>query len=210
MEKRNVLMSIGDARFLYNTCDSSTKKIILKYFTKEELEQAFNEIRTFKDACNALKLDYDRMVHQSICIGSVSKASAAMFKLNIIRKALNLGYDMSLTENTDDFYVYYPHNPFISKASTYYKKEIKSGEMKVIGKFKCDDKEYSVLCGRSYHGGSDGIGYFNPSNGVGDASATFGFLGCARKEIAHHFGKYFGMLITESKYGDMKGFEIIK
>lgn len=36
-----------------------------------------------------------------------------------------------------------------------------------------------------------------------------GFLGCASKEIAEHFGKYFGMLITEAKYGDMVDFEII-
>lgn len=29
------------------------------------------------------------------------------------------------------------------------------------------------------------------------------------KEIAQHLGKYFGMLITEAKYGDMVDFEII-
>ena len=40
--------------------------------------------------------------------------------------------------------------------------------------------------------------------------ASFGFLGCASKEIAQHFGKYFGMLITEAKYADMIDFEIIE
>lgn len=39
--------------------------------------------------------------------------------------------------------------------------------------------------------------------------ARFGFLGCATKEIAEHFGKYFGMLITETKYAD-KDFEVIE
>ena len=29
------------------------------------------------------------------------------------------------------------------------------------------------------------------------------------KEIAQHFGKYFGMLITEAKYADMVNFEIL-
>ena len=29
------------------------------------------------------------------------------------------------------------------------------------------------------------------------------------KEIAEHFSRYFGTLITEAKYGDLKGFEII-
>ena len=50
-----------------------------------------------------------------------SRASAAMTKLNIIRKALNLGQDLHLTK---DYYIYYPYNPFVTKRSTYYKKEI--------------------------------------------------------------------------------------
>ena len=45
---------------------------------------------------------------------------------------------------------------------------------------------------------------------MGGANARFGFLGCATKEIAEHFGKYFGILITEAKYGDMVEFEIIE
>ena len=45
----------------------------------------------------------------------------------------------------------------------------------------------------------------------GSASANSGFLGCATKEIAQHFGKYFGMLITTAKYADIiKDFEIIE
>lgn len=40
---------------------------------------------------------------------------------------------------------------------------------------------------------------------------SFGGLcnnGCASKEIAQHFGKYFGMFITTAKYAE--DFEIIK
>lgn len=39
---------------------------------------------------------------------------------------------------------------------------------------------------------------------------NIGFLGCASREIAEHFSRYFGTLITEAKYGDLKGFEIIR
>ena len=53
------------------------------------------------------------------------------------------------------------------------------------------------------------LGYFYSSFGVGLADANVGFLGCANEEIAQHLGKYFGMLITEAKYGDMVDFEII-
>lgn len=45
---------------------------------------------------------------------------------------------------------------------------------------------------------------------MGDTNANSGFLGCATEEIAKHFGKYFGMLITEAKYGDIVNFEIIE
>ena len=46
---------------------------------------------------------------------------------------------------------------------------------------------------------------------VGHAYADVGFLGCANKEIAEHFGKYFGILITEAKYADMiKDFDIVE
>lgn len=34
--------------------------------------------------------------------------------------------------------------------------------------------------------------------------------GCASREIAQHFGKYFGMLITEAKYADIVDFEVIE
>ena len=50
---------------------------------------------------------------------------------------------------------------------------------------------------------------FYYTNKVGYCYSDSGFLGCATEEIARHFGKYFGMLITEAKYGDLKDFEIV-
>lgn len=55
-----------------------------------------------------------------------------------------------------------------------------------------------------------GLSCFRPYGSVGFADAVVGFLGCATVEIAQHFGKYFGMLITEAKYGDMVDFEIVE
>ena len=138
-----------------------------------------------------------------------SKASAAMTKLNIIRKALNLGQDLHLTKDPEDSYIYYPYNPFVTKSSTYYKSDVNSCRMEVIGKIKSEGEEYNVLGGYADHGGA-GLGYFHSNDGVGDANADIGFLGCANEKIAQHFGKYFGMLITEAKYGDMVDFEIIE
>ena len=82
--------------------------------------------------------------------------------------------------------------------------------MEVIGKIKSEGEEYNVLSGSADAGGGAGLGGFNSNIGVGTAYADIGFLGCVTKEIAKHFVKYFGMLITEAKYGDMVDFEIIE
>ena len=59
-------------------------------------------------------------------------------------------------------------------------------------------------------GGLAGLGSFYSIDGIGYAAANIGFLGCANKEIAQHLSRYFGMLITEAKYGDMFDFEVIE
>ena len=208
--ERNIKITIEKAKEWYNSNNESLKDMALQAFSEKELTAFdFTRIRTFKDACEALGLDYDDIVGTitNIIIFGHSKASAAMFKLNIIRKALNLGQDLSLTKNPKDSYTYYPCNPLVTKSSTYYNKELNLGKMKIIGKVKSEGKEYFVFGGRAITGG-DGLGYFYSDDGVGVANASLGFLGCASEEIAKHFGKYFGMLITEAKYGDMVDFEI--
>ena len=210
MKERNVTVTLNKAKEWFNSGNATLKEIALQAFDKDELTYNFKNITTFKKACEALDLDYDDMFYITKNIATISKASAAMFKLNIIRKALNLGQDLHLTKDPKDSYIYYPYNPFVTKGSTYYKSEISSGKMEVIGKVKSEGEEYNVLGGRAGHGGSAGLGFFGSNAGVGDAYATVGFLGCANKEIAQHLGKYFGMLITEAKYGDMVDFEVIE
>ena len=117
---------------------------------------------------------------------------------------------MHITKDTKDSYIYYPYNPFVTKSSTYYNSELNSDEMEIIGKIKVEGEEYNVLGGFASYGGDAGLGYFNSYCGVGVANANVGFLGCANKEIAEHFGKYFGILITEAKFGDLPDFEIIE
>lgn len=209
MKERNVTVTLNKAKEWFNSGNATLKEIALQAFDKDELTYNFKNITTFKKACEALGLNYDDMFYITKNIATISKASAAMFKLNIIRKALNLGQDLHLTKDPEDSYIYYPYNPFVTKSSTYYKSEINSGKMKVIGKIKSEGREYNVLGGHADNGGYAGLGNFHSSTGMGTASANIGFLGCANKEIAQHLGKYFGMLITEAKYGDIVNFEII-
>ena len=209
MKERNITVTLEKAKEWYNSGNTTLKAIALQAFDKDELIYNFKDIKTLENACEALGLDYSIISIVAKDIATFSKASAAMFKLNIIRKALNLGQDLYLTKDPEDSYIYYPYNPFVTESSTHYESELNSGKMEVIGKIKSKREEYNVLGGNAGTGGIAGLGNFRSSNGVGDAFASVGFLGCANKEIAQHLGKYFGMLITEAKYGDMVDFKII-
>lgn len=214
MKKRKITITLDKAKELFNSNNETLKELALQAFSEEELTTFdFTKIKTFEDALTALGYKESTKVYIRNTINDISmysRASAAMTKLNIIRKALNLGQDLHLTKDPEDSCIYYPYNPFVTKSSTYYKNKINSGKMEVIGKIKSERKEYNVLSGYAFNGDSAGLGYFRSCNGVSGADASVGFLGCANEEIAEHFGKYFGMLITEAKYGDMVDFEVIE
>ena len=210
MEERTITITLDKAKEWYHSGNNALKEVALQAFDENKLIINFKNITTFRKACDVLYINYNTV---SIIINRMikfSKASAAMFKLNIIRKALNLGQDLHLTKNPENSYIYYPYNPFITKSSTYCKSEINSGKMEVIGKIKSEGEEYNILCGYAVLGVNNGLGSFTFYDEVGFADASIGFLGCASKEITQHLGKYFGMLITEAKYGDLSDFEIIE
>lgn len=209
MEERNITITLEEAKEWFNSKNATLKDLALQAFSAEEFEDNFRSIKTFKDACNALSINYSSICQLIVETSRYSKASAAMFKLNIIRKALNLGQDLRLTKNPKNSYIYYPCNPFVTMNSTHYQKELNSGKIEVIGRIKNEEKEYWIL-GNSYvYSSNDGLGNFFSSLGVGTATSNTGFLGCANKEIARHFSKYFGMLLTKAKYADLVDFEII-
>lgn len=196
---------------MYNSGNKVLKNIACKTYKEEELVVDYKKITNFRKACDALYLNYDEIKEKVDTIYNISKSSAAMLKLNIIREALNFGQDLQLARNPRNSYIYYPYNPFVTESFTYYASNLNSGKMEIIGKIRSEGTLYDVLGGYADYGDSDGLGYFGSSNGVGGACANVWFLGCASKEIAQHFGKYFGMLITEAKYGSIiKDFEIVE
>lgn len=210
MIKRNVKITLDKAIELFNSNDESLKEIVLQAFSKEELMHDFRKVTTFKKACEAINLNFDNISVITKDIARISKASAAMFKLNIIRKALNLGNELLLAKNSKDPNVYYPFNPLMNESSSYYKEQLISGKIEIIGKIKNKEAEYYVLSGGANYICGDGLGCFDRYSGVGGTNTNIGFIGCASREIAQHFGKYFGMLITEAKYADIVDFEVIE
>lgn len=206
--ERNITITFEKAREWYNSGNTSLKEIALQAFDEKDLANNFRSITSFSKACEALGINNNTINIILNRIIKFSRASAAMFKLNIIRKALNLGQDLHLTKDPENSRIYYPYNPFTTENSIYYKGDVNSGIMEVIGKIKANGIVYNVFGGCAGRSGYDGLGNLRFYDNVGFANASVGFLGCATKEIAQHFGKYFGMLITEAKYGDLPDFEI--
>lgn len=63
-------------------------------YSEDELSFDFSGIKTFEDACRVLGLNYKKCSGKAREIAKDSKASAAMFKLNIVRKALDFHQDL--------------------------------------------------------------------------------------------------------------------
>ena len=212
MIKRNVSITLEKAQEWYNSGNESLKEIALQAFNESELKFDFRSIKSLCDACNVLGLNYNEVLSELCYIKKISRASAAMFNLNIIKKALNLGKELSFTKNPEDSHICYPFNPIIRRDSIYYSDELKDGKIKIVGKFKVEGETYLIL-GDSAIANltcTSGLSAFNSKNGSSQAFSNIAFLGCASREIAEHFSRYFGTLITEAKYGDLKGFEIIR
>lgn len=209
MKSKCISITLEQAKEWYYGDSYVLQQLALKAFDREELKLSFKDIKSFKDACDVLGFSYDVNSRLADEIAVISNASAAMFKLSIIRKALNLGHDLYLTKNPKDSYICYPYNPLVTKNCTCYNSEVSVGQKEVIGIVKIEGTLYSILGGTVYHSAQKGLGCFYSEFGVNLAYSDFAFLGCATKEIAKHFGIYFGALITEAKFGDLPDFHII-
>lgn len=201
MDIRNIDIPLKGAREWYYSGDPELRKLALQVYKEEELKCRFKNIIRFQDAVRALNLNWNDTVRQVRDLSKIDCTANAMFRLGIIRRALNREHDLHLTKTPEGSCIYYPNNPFITTNSAYYSSEITSGAMEVIGRIKYDGILYDVLGGGALTGGSDGLGAFSSAAGVG--GNNIGFLGCATKEIAQHFSKHFGMLITEARYGGL-------
>lgn len=128
-------------------------------------------------------------------------------KLDCILKEILEEEAWSIFDNDEDYNPEfeeewdYPFNPLVTQPKRY--------SSEVIGKVKYKGTIYFVLFEYANLGANYGISGFTTCDKMASASAQTSFLGCASKEIAEHFGKYFGVLITEAKFGDFKDFSVI-
>lgn len=198
MESRNITLTLEKAREWYNSGSADLKEVALQAYKEEELEIPYWEsIKTFEDAYYALGVSY-RIVRRDLeqlsigFVGDLKKHLIAVYKLDIIRKALNKGWNPKMTE--DD--IYYPYIRIYPTG----KEDIKTiGDIdkKINGTFKVNNTTFSLV-GGGYSFYKHGLSNFY--YGSGNINTNPGLLSCKNSEIARHMSKYFAKEIFDACY----------
>ena len=193
METRNVTLTLEKAKEFYNSGNAALMEVALQAFTKEELTiPEWQNIKTFEDACIAIGMNLDNVIYDISHIGAVEgnlgKHLTAIYKLDIIRKALNGDWKPSLVKGK----VYYPFVEFYLASKV--KEATNSNRWRLGPSFMADGKKYTLF--------SSGYSY---CCGYGVVSVNAGLLGCKSAEIAWHMSKYFMKEIFEAVYAQHIG-----
>lgn len=199
METRNVILTLEKAREWYNSGSSDLKEVALQAYTVEELTiPEWKNIKTFEDAVKALGIHLNNVLFDISYMkkeieGKLGKHLIAIYKLDIIRKALNGNWKPNLVQGS----VYYPYiklYPANQKA-----KEVASSNNWKLGKsFIADGKKYALVGGGCYSFSCGGLADFD--YGSGNIRPSRSLLGCKNKEIAEHMSSYFSKEIFEAIY----------
>lgn len=201
METRNVTLTLQKAREFYNSGNAALKEVALQAFAKEELTTPkYTDIKTFEDACKALGMDmsdveYD-LSNLSGLEGGLGEHLTAIYKLDIIRKALN-GADWKPKMVEGD--IYYGWVKFYKKSSNV------PSNKKIIGNFIANGQKYRLVGGFGGFGCCDGLGTFVSWYGYGNSNANLGLLCCKSTEIAQYMSEQFGKLIFDACYAHHVG-----
>lgn len=203
MESRNITLTLEKAREWYNSGSADLKEVALQAYTEDELEIPYWEsIKTFKDAYHALGVYY-RIVQRDLeqlnigFVGDVKKHLIAVYKLDLIRKALNKGWNPKMIEDT----IYYPYIKIYPNG----KENIETIgviDKKINGTFKVNDTTFSLV-GGGYTCYKHGLSNFY--YGSGNINANPGLLSCKNREIARHMSKYFTKEIFDACYAQYIG-----
>ena len=196
METRNVTLTLQKAKEFYNSDNDALREIALQAFTVEELKSvSFREIKTFEDACKVLGLykvkvecDINRL---SQLEGKLGNHLIAIYKLDIIRKALN-GADWKPKMAKGN--IYYGWVRFYKKPS-----DVPS-DKKIIGNFIANGQKYLLAGGFGDCRFSAGLGSFYSGYGYGYSNADLGLFCCKSAEIAQYMSEQFGKLIFDACY----------
>lgn len=203
MESRNISITLKKAREWYNSGSADLREVALQAYTKDELEiPEWQNIKTFEDACKALHLDMnyvDSDIESLLETNYISGSHLiAIYKLDIICKALNKGRKPSLVEGK----VYWPYVRFYP-AGQKAREAVSSKSWKLGESFIADGKKYTLVGGDYSCYNYGGLAYFGC--GYGGILPDLGLFGCKSREIAEHISRYFMKEIFEAVYSQYIG-----
>lgn len=195
MDTRKVEVSLAKAREWYKSGNKALKEVALQAFTKEELEGTdWKSITSFEDACDALGLSRKDELANVKKLGAISAHAAAIYKLDLVRRALNGGETPSLVSGS----VYYPWVRFYPYGKTPSASDMNRNNWVLGDEFEYAGKSYVLVGGDYYYYYGYGVGYF--CGGPGHVNAVAGLLCCKSREIAQHMSRHFSRLIFDAVY----------
>lgn len=217
----NIKITIEQA-FKWYKKGGDMRELALKAYTMEEISNYskskydFKLIKNFDVAFGIWSSEhgyngYDRtdIINALSILNKMSKPSAAMLKVNIIREVLNYGHSISFTKNAENQkYIWYPHFLFFKNNSPYYNELVDKNNWEKIGEIIYSDVTYSIMSDSADAGNVTGLACYNPHDSICYCYTDVGFLGCVTEEIAKHFGKYFGLFIITAMYGNLPNIQI--
>lgn len=160
------------------------------------IPEDYKVIKDFETACKVLGIS--SIIPVEI---KVNKQLCAMYKMQIVLKAVNLGHTFNLISGE----VWYPYVRFIDKSDV--DRRICSSESKILD-FNYKDRTFTLVGGDADGGTSDGLGCFDSSYSVGHSSAIIGFFACHDEQRARHISKYFAALIFDCCVAGELGFSL--
>ena len=153
-------------------------------------------IKDFETACRVLGI-------KSIIPAEITadKQLCAIYKMQIILKAVNLGHTFNLISGE----VWYPYVRFIGKSDV--DSRIYSEESRILD-FNYENRIFTLVGGYTDIGVRAGLGSFFSDCSVGYSGTAVGFFACHSNQIAHHVSKYFAALIFDCCFTRELGFSL--
>jgi hypothetical protein len=159
--------------------------------------ETWKRIKTFKDACEVLSLDASLPILSLETEFDYSKHLAAVYKLDIIRRALNRNWNPSLIDGNIFFPIirfFGDYDEALHYATSY--------NLQIYGNIEIDDKVYTVVSGDvGCH--SQGLSNFD---GYDDTFRSAN-SDCQSEEIARHMSKYFAKEIFDATFAQFDNYK---
>ena len=201
MESRNIPLTLEKAKEWYNSGSADLREVALQAYTEDELKNMhFSDIKSFKDVLKALNMNRIKVENELNRLDDMPNGEhlQAIYKLDLIRKALNPNWKPELNSGT----IYYPWVRWYPANKA--REAANSNGWLMDKTFKADGEKYTLV-GGCCSVCDGGLGYFGCGYGI--ASVHLGLLCCETKEIAIHMSKYFSKEIFEACYAQHQNYE---